>query len=160
MNFTALWPRRCTILIILFTWILQRCCISFYCENSVFEHGFNILWWLFLLKYHFFEHLYLRMPGSISRTLCLFTSKAVTTFHDSNRDTETENCQACVKCYYLICYLFWYSDTILWIYPFFKWNIKIHEPKINQFYIGQKPTPCVVEYVDKSIAICKKKIPI
>ena len=33
----------------------------------------------------------------------------------------------------------------------------MHEPKINQFYIGQKPTPCVVEYVDKSIATCKKK---
>ena len=51
------------------------------------------------------------MPGSISRTLCLFTSKAVTKFHDSNRDAETENCQACVKCYYLICYLFSYSDV-------------------------------------------------
>lgn len=38
--------------------------------------------------------------------MCLFTSKAVTKFHDSNRDAETENCQACVKCYYLICYLF------------------------------------------------------
>jgi hypothetical protein len=50
VNFTALWPRRCTILIILFTWILQRCCISFYCENSVFEHGFNILWWLFFIE--------------------------------------------------------------------------------------------------------------
>ena len=37
--------------------------------------------------------------------MCLFTSKAVTKFHDSNRDAETENCQACVKCYYLICYL-------------------------------------------------------
>lgn len=50
------------------------------------------------------------MPGSISRTLCLFTSKAVTKFHDSNRDAETENCQLVlnVTTYFVI-----FSDILM-----------------------------------------------
>jgi hypothetical protein len=73
----------------------------FYCENSVFEHGFNILWWLFFIEISLYWTSIFTNAGFNSQDIiCLFTSKAVTKFHDSNRDAETEKCQACVKCYY------------------------------------------------------------
>ena len=74
MTFTALWPTTLYILITLFTLNITTllCELCFFIEEILFlnmDLTFNDDF--FLLKYHFIERLYLRMPGSITRTFCV-----------------------------------------------------------------------------------------
>jgi hypothetical protein len=134
VTFTALWPTTLYILITLFTLNITTllCELCFFIEEILFlnmDLTFNDAF--FLLKYHFIERLYLRMPGSITRTFCVClqefqrSSDHVSWIREGCRDRNCSSMCSMLLFNLLLSFLiFWCAMVVAYNLPFFQVKMK------------------------------------